>query len=151
MNFTRALSLCFTLFVSAATLVGCGDPSDVGGAAITVNPLDRAWSLEAVGAWRLPVSIGLSADTSRQISEGNLVLRPDFTWELRYAYEDLGPRQDVSGTQVSTGTYSTRPDAPGEVVLQSAGSNAVTVATLRDDGSVDLPLGGLRYHFVAAQ
>ena len=151
MKITRALSLCFAVLVSASTLVGCGDPADFGGAAITVSPLDRAWSLDAVGAWRLPVSVGVAANASRQISEGNLVLRPDFTWEFRYAYQDLGPQQDARGTEVATGTYSTRPGAPGEVVLQSDGTGAVTVATLRDDGSIHLPLGGLQYHFVAAQ
>lgn len=141
----------FALSLALGALAGCGDVAEGGAAAITVTPLDQSWSLDGVGAWRVPVSIGVAADASRQISAGSLTVRADWTWELRYDYRDLGANLDASGTHVSAGTYRAREGAPSTFDFRNAATGSVYVATVNADGSVDLPLGGLRYHFVVPQ
>lgn len=141
----------FALSLALGALAGCGDVAEGGAAAITVMPLDQSWSLDGVGAWRVPVSIGVTADASRQISAGSLIVRADWTWELRYDYRDLGANVDARGTHVSAGTYSAREGSPSTFDFRNAATGSVYVATVNADGSVDLPLGGLRYHFVVPQ
>ncbi len=149
MNFSRVLSLALCL--GLAPLAGCGDPADAGASPITVTPLDQRWALDGVGAWRVPVSIGVGADASRQISAGSLTLRPDWTWEVRYEYRDLSANADTRGTHVSSGTYTARAGDPSTFDLHNPSTGTTSVATVLPDGGVALPLGGLRYHFIAAQ
>lgn len=143
--------ITFALSLALAALAGCGDVAQDGAAPITVTPLDQSWSLDGVGAWRVPVSIGVAADASRQISAGSLTVRGDWTWEMRYEYRDLGANVDARGTHVSAGTYSAREGDPSTFDFRNAATGTVYVATVNADGTVDLPLGGLRYHFVAPQ
>lgn len=140
-----ALSLCL------AALTGCADDANVGASPITVDPLNQSWTLDGVGDWRVPVSVGLNATTSRQISGGALTVRPDWTWEFRYEYRDLGATVDTRGTSISAGTYAVQEGAPSTLTLREGATAVRHVGTVNPDGSVDLPIQGLRYHFVPAR
>jgi hypothetical protein len=146
---SRCLTLAFALV--ALTLAGCGDPSQAEPAAVTVSPLHPSWTLDAVGAWRVPVSVGAGANVSRVIRAGSLTLRADWSWEIQYDYRDLGATVDRQGTRTLSGSYAARDVDPSSLTVHDDATGATYPATVNADNTVDLTLDGLRYHFTAAQ
>lgn len=144
----RRLALAFALI--AMSLADCGDPSQAEPASISLAPFQPAWTLDAVGAWRLPASVSAGAHVSRVISAGSLTLRADWTWEVRYDYRELGATVDREGTHALSGGYTARADAPTSLVVRDDATGATYAATINADNTVDLTLDGLRYHFTAA-
>ena len=149
MKSSRRLTLAFALV--ALSLAGCGDPSQAEPASISLSPLQPAWTLDAIGAWRLPASVGAGANVSRVISAGSLTLRADWTWEVRYDYRDLGAAVDREGTRTLSGSYAARDVDPSSLTVHDDATGATYPATVNADNTVDLTLDGLRYHFTAAQ
>ncbi len=148
MKFARTLclgSLVAALFAPA----GCAEVAMVGAAPIAVVPMNQQWSLDRVGAWRVPVSIETTPGVSREISAGTFSLRDDWTWSFRYDHHDTSATTDTRGTFTASGSYAIQSGEPVVATLHDATANADYTATVAADGTVDLVIGGYTYHFIA--
>ena len=141
---TMVLLAALATFATA----GCADLPGDGSAAISVAPVTQQWTLSHVGAWRPPTSIEAQPGVSRQILGGSMFFDVDGAWTFTINHRDTGADLDRAGALTITGRYAR--DA-STIALREDGTGAMRAATLNDDGTLDVPMGGHRYRFVVAQ
>ncbi len=139
----RTMVLAAALSTFAAT--GCADLPGDSSAAISVAPVTEQWTLSYVDAWRPPMSIEAQPGVSREILSG--AMRFDFggTWTLTINHRDTSADLDRAGTLTVTGRYARNANT---IALLEDGTGAMRAATLNDDGTLDVPMGGHHYLFV---
>ncbi len=136
------------ILAAAMMAMGCADAPAGGTAPITTAaPLSDAWTLSRVDEWGLPMSIEVQPGVTRQILAGRMTVQNDWTWTYRFDHHDTGSGVDLQGSEGVTGSYTVWTGEPTVLTLRELHSTASHTATLADDRTLTVVMGGHRYVF----